>query len=336
MMCTVCHDHRPRITRPSRTTAAPLKLQPLQLALALPGEIEDNAIDRRSLTGSGDSSCCNNRQGASSGDHRGCETCRVGVLGDTQYGTGAVTSPSLDILTCDYRRAGSDTVATEPIEVVAPAYQISATDGKTRTTMGIGSPSDGIMCSASGSLMVKEGERTRDTRVGHARTTTTSQESEVAEKGAEIGGGTESDNTRPVDPTAHTPNTNVGNEKEVGDRRDGKHGRKGGRKEIRGEYGEGEVGEGGLARNAISKEGEEREDPGEEARYGHGARGGRITSTSRKATNKGKKSRTMIGKDYRGCVLPLTLPGEAHETKFGAAARAVVLASGSSRFMVSR
>lgn len=47
---------------------------------------------------------------------------------------------------------------------------------------------------------------------------------------------------------------------------------------------------------------------------------------------------TPSGEACRRCnaVLPMAFPGEAHDMTFGAVAKAVVLASGSSRFMVSR
>lgn len=44
----------------------------------------------------------------------------------------------------------------------------------------------------------------------------------------------------------------------------------------------------------------------------------------------------MTKQDFMDVVIPMALPGEAHQMDLGAAAKAVVLASGSSRFNVSR
>lgn len=64
-----------------------------------------------------------------------------------------------------------------------------------------------------------------------------------------------------------------------------------------------------------------------------GPTGRLLTSEARHTTEV-----TLSGDAYRRreAVLPLALPGEAHNVSFGAAAKAVVLASGSSRLMVSR
>lgn len=346
-MCTVCHDHTPHTSRPRRTTAAPLKLQPLQLALALPGDTDGNPVDRRSATESGDPSCRKNVQrqqhgqnACSGGSGSGGGTCRGGGPGASQYSTGTMTSPSLDILTCDYRRAGSDTAVIEPTECVASAFRTSATDATDATTaMGVSFPATAVTVgSASGSSAVKEGEQTRETRVGSARTAPTIQEAEVGEIAAAVGGGAESDAKYSAETPANTQNMKEGSEEEFRGRREGRKlcGRKGARKEEENEYEEGEVDERDPARCSTAKGDEERGDAGEEAEDEQGARGGHVPSTTRKTAVRRMRRRTTMKKDYSDVVLPMALPGEAHEMSFGAAARAIVLASGSSRFTVSR
>lgn len=239
-----------------------------------------------------------------------------------------MTSPSADILTCDYRRTGSDTaVIAEPKEAVASTWPTSVTDVKTSTTMGVSFPASAAMDSTSGSLVVEEGGRARETRVGYARTAATRQEAEVVEKETAIGGSAESDGTCLVETSANTSSMQGVAEEDVGDRRERKtlNGRKG-----TSNNGEGGVDEEDLARSSIYKGDEERGDAG------HCGTGGHVASTSTKATNKGVKSEMTMEMDYGDAVFPLALPGEAQEMHFGAAARAVVLASGSSRFTVSR
>lgn len=333
----------PRINRPCRTTAAPIKLQPLQLALSLPGDIDDSPIDRRSLTEPGDSSCRNDGQRAPNGvSGRGGDTCRVEGLGYSQNTTGAITSPSADILTRDYRRTGSDTEGmVEPLEAAASTWPTSATDVKTATTMGDSFPASVAMAmdSASGAIAVEEEERAREARVSSARTAMTSQDAEVIEKETAVGGGAESDGTLPVETPANTSSMKGFAEEDFGDRweRRALNGRKGARKDNEEElYGEGGEKEGDFARSAISKGDEERGNAQEGAEAGYGGTGWCVTSTSTKATNNGVRSGTIMEKDYGDTVFPLALPGQAQEMHFGAAARAVVVASGSSRFMVSR
>ncbi|CAN0531505.1 unnamed protein product, partial [Ectocarpus sp. 12 AP-2014] len=65
--------------------------------------------------------------------------------------------------------------------------------------------------------------------------------------------------------------------------------------------------------------------------------GGRFATWPASETIKGARTMsTMTKQDLRDVVIPMALPGEAHQMDFGAAAKAVVLASGSSRFNVSR
>ncbi|CAM9980812.1 unnamed protein product [Pylaiella littoralis] len=286
-----------RQKRPRRPTATPLKLLPLQLASTSPGGFNDSSpIDRRPTTEPGESSCRDNGQRASSSG-RGGGARRARGVGGSKHSTGAVTSPSFDILNCDYWRAGSDMAVIEPIET--GAFPASVT-----------------MHSASGSLVVKEGEQVRETRLDNIRTAKTSREAEEAEKVVMFGGGAESDDTFAVEVPANTPNVKGGDTEEFRDRGEGRahYGRKGTRKEKE---------EAGDA-------------DGDKAEYGHDESGGYVAPTSGKATIKGIRSGMMTEKDYSDVVLPLALPGEAHGMYFRAAARAVVLVSGSSRFMITR
>ncbi|CAM9502410.1 unnamed protein product [Scytosiphon promiscuus] len=59
-------------------------------------------------------------------------------------------------------------------------------------------------------------------------------------------------------------------------------------------------------------------------------------STTKKHPRRTRKTAKTFEMESCDIVMPIAFPGEAHENVFGGAARAVVLASGSSRFMVSR
>lgn len=227
----------------------------------------------------------------------------------------------------------------EPIETGASISRTSAIDDKTKTAMGVSFPASVTMHSASGSLVVKEGEQVRETRLGNIRTAKTSREAEEAEKVVIFGGGAESDDTFAVEVPANTPNVKGGDTEEFRDRGEGRahYGRKGTRKEKEEAYTEGKVDEGDFSLSEIPKGNEGSGDAdGDKAEYGHDESGGYVAPTSGKATIKGIRSGMMTEKDYSDVVLPLALPGEAHGMYFRAAARAVVLVSGSSRFMISR
>lgn len=81
------------------------------------------------------------------------------------------------------------------------------------------------------------------------------------------------------------------------------------------------------------KENEGKTQTGDDVVGNQGPPGRLQTSTARYTTQQ-----TPGGGAYSCCdaVLPMNLPGEPHNTSFGAAAKAVVLVSGSSRLMVSR
>lgn len=69
---------------------------------------------------------------------------------------------------------------------------------------------------------------------------------------------------------------------------------------------------------------------------GNGA-GGRLATWPASEMIEGARTMsTMTKQDIGDVVIPMALPGEAHQMDFGAAAKAVVLASGSSRFIISR
>lgn len=74
-----------------------------------------------------------------------------------------------------------------------------------------------------------------------------------------------------------------------------------------------------------------------EAMGDHEVPGGALArSTTEEVLRRATKAATMLKMESCDAVLPMAFPGEAHEMAFGAAARAIVLASGTSRFMISR
>ena len=90
-----------------------------------------------------------------------------------------------------------------------------------------------------------------------------------------------------------------------------------------------------LAIRAICKKSNGGEDDGKGAAGGPGMTGS-LFAPAVSQTAKGNRSRASMTASCFDAVLPLALPGEAREASFGAVARGLVLASGSSRFQVSR
>ncbi|CAB1096222.1 unnamed protein product [Ectocarpus sp. CCAP 1310/34] len=285
-----------RPKRPRRSLAAKLKVQPI------PFDGSPNSLQPATEPGAGRASCqsivesMQQRQGACDdrGERLGDESSGCGING-SPHGT-AICSPSLDILTYEYRGPTSSIPENQPLQSTPSAMDVRTLAspslepiGGTKVAKGhgdlemtsatLGSSSRGKQVTDGGTAMASfEGEG--------GKAPTRSNEGAIFQRN-----------------TTHMRETTGG----------------------------AAIGSGRGSEAEEENEGEN--DPhiadGSDA-------GGRFATWPASEMIKGAKTTsTMTKQDFRDVVIPMALPGEAHQMDFGAAAKAVVLASGSSRFNVS-
>ncbi|CAM9320186.1 unnamed protein product [Ectocarpus sp. 4 AP-2014] len=286
-----------RPKRPRRSLAAKLRLQPI------PFDGSSNSAQRATEPGAGRASCksivesMQQRQGAC--DDRGER------LGDGSSGCGidgsphrtAICSPSLDILTYEYRGPTVSIPENHPLQSTpsamdarSPASPSLEPIGGTKVAKGHG---DFVLTSAI------LGSSSRGKQVTNGGATMAALEGEGGKS-----------------PNASSEGAIIRrNTKDMRETRGGAAIRSGGGSE------------------------EEEENRGENDPHiadGSDA-GGRFATWPASEMIKGARTMsTMAKQDFKDVVIPMALPGEAHQMGFGAAAKAVVLASGSSRLNVFR
>lgn len=308
--------------RHRQPTATPRKLQPL--VSTLPG---DDPFSLRSPTNGKKRYHLQERslrepsqQSSSGGGAIGGD--RDAVIADDSRFTNTVTSPTLDILTCDYRGAGSPPAAT--LRPPTPEASKSALETVEAMTVPLAAPAT---LGPSGELA--------STRGRQEKVITRNQGIPREKEDSASGGDIERECKSPVDTWANAQTIEEQGLREMRERHQFL-----GRMDGKGDIGTDRAGsaevEGGdlvstAGCKAIRAEGNAED----------GAAGGQRTTGSLLVPIAGDSTKRMNGRAAMAAspydtVLPMAFPGEAHEASFGAVARGVVLASGSSRFQVSR
>ncbi|CAM9144978.1 unnamed protein product [Ectocarpus sp. 6 AP-2014] len=286
-----------RPKRPRRSLAAKLRLQPI------PFDGNANSLQPATEPGAGRASCQSiveskqQRQDACDdrGERLGDAPSGCGIDG-SPHGT-AICSPSLDILTYEYRGPTASISENHPLQ-------------STPSAMDVRSPAPPSLEPIGGPKVAK----------GHGDSEMTSAILGSSSRCKQVtNGGT----TMAVLEGKGGKARNGSNEGAILERNT---------KDMRATRG------GAAFRSGRELEAEEENEGENDPHIADGSdAGGRFATWPASEMIKGARSMsTMTKQNFRDVVIPMALPGEAHQMDFGAAAKAVVLASGSSRFNVSR
>jgi len=326
-------SYKQYIIRRRQLTATPRKLQPL--ASALPTGFDGDPFSLRSPTNAGkkrsdplEMSRRESPRHHSSGGGAMNSDSDAFIAGGCPFTNNVVPSPSLDILACDHRGAG-DLAAAAALRPTA--LEASESAAETMEAMIVPLPAPAMLDDPLRELA--------STRGRQGTTMIRSQGIPRGEQDSAAGGDIEWDGEKSLDMW-----TDIHNIEEQGRRE-----RKERRQPLRRTDGEDDrESEGGTegavypeveAGDLASTAGCEATRAEGNARDGAAGRQGMTESRFAPAVRNPTTGTRRTGAIETSCcnaVLPMALPGEAHEASFGAVARGVVLASGSSRFQVSR